>query len=432
MNRCLGPFVLLLAVVLAAGCGGETAKEAASPPVLASEAAIAHRSPPPPVAPALATSGDAAVFDAQGLVPSLEAFGLALLEREAQANASGNVVISPVSIADALTMTLNGARGETARQMHDALCLGELSLEQADRSWAGLIASAERKSDAEIRIANSLWLRQGVAFEPDFLNADRDYFAADAHALSDDGDKAAADINGWVEMRTGGRIRNLVERIDALSPLVLVNATCVRAGWDYFEQRHTREEPFVLASGEDVRVPMMHGELHGSVTQTSAYLAVPLSANGRVGVTIVLPKAGETPESVLPMLTDGGLAAVSSGRDSRRYVVDLALPRFKAEFADDSVQTRLTELGMVRAFSSEAEFQGIAPGSLWIDQVIHKAILDIKEEGIEAAAGTAVVMYGAGPPTKHLSVRVDHPFIVIVNEGESGAPLFMAVVRDPR
>lgn len=362
----------------------------------------------------------------------LDQFGLALLSLEAQENPTANVVISPASIQDALLMTLNGAEGETATQMQKALGLKNVGLHEADQSRADLITYLQSKTDAQIRIANSLWLRHGVAFRPAFLDTDRDYFAADAAVLPDDPHAAASQINDWVDKRTGGRITNLVGPVSPDTELTLVNATYAKAGWDYFKTADTSAGKFTLGGGQTVRVPMMHGHLDADVTQTANYLALPLTANGQVTVTVVLPKAGQTPEAILPQLVHGGLAALSSNMGSQSYIVDLALPRVAASFTDDSLKTALQGLGMTRAFTQQAQFQGIASGPLWIDQVVHKATLDLNEQGVEAAAGTAVLMAGAAPPTKHLIVNVDHPFIVVLSEGESGTPLFMAIVRDPR
>ena len=209
--------------------------------------------------------------------------------------------------------------------------------------------------------------------------------------LPSDPQTAAAQINDWVDKRTGGRITNLVGPVSPDTELVLVNATYVKAGWDFFKTADTRPGPFTLAGGQSVQVPMMHGHLGADVIQTPAYLALPLSANGQVTVTIVLPKAGQTPESILPLLAHGGLAALNDNSDSQPYIVDLSLPRVRTSFTDDSLGTILQGLGMTRAFNpSGAQFGGITPGPLWISQVVHKAMLDLNEQGVEAAAGTAV------------------------------------------
>jgi serine protease inhibitor len=432
-HRLATTTLVLLATLLAAGCGAAAAPPPVASPSSSSSAGVDLRTPAAPAGPAK-TTGDASdglFLEAARLATPLNNFGLALLAQEAKSHSEGNVVISPVSLQAVLAMTLNGARGETAAQMQKVLSLDALGLRQADQSWADLIAFTQRKTDAEIRVADSLWLRHGVAFEPSFLAANRDYFAADAQVMPDDLHDATAQINDWVDQHTGGRIKHLVEGLDPDTALVLVNAIYVKAGWEYFKIANTRPEPFTSAGGGQLQVPMMHGRVNAEVTQTAAYLALPLAANGRVTVTIVLPNAGHSPESILPLLAHGDIDALNDNMRSRPYIVDLALPRFRAEFRDDDLKTALESLGMTRAFTSRAQFRGIAPGRLWISQVIHQATLDVNEQGVEAAAGTAVVMTSGGPPTKRLTVRVDRPFVVVLSEGESQAPLFVAIVRDP-
>jgi serine protease inhibitor len=250
--------------------------------------------------------------------------------------------------------------------------------------------------------------------------------------MPDRPDAAAKQINDWVDERTGGRIKQLVRPIGPQVVLVLVNATYVKAGWDYFKTVDTRPGTFTLAGGKRVQVPMMHGQIGSDVTQTAAYIALPLMANGLVTVTVVVPKEGQTPESILPLLAHGGLAALDANMHSQPAIVDLALPRLHASFTDSDLGTALQELGISRAFSAQAQFGGITSSPLWISKVVHEATLDLNEQGVEAAAGTAVEMATGALPTKHLIVRVDRPFIVVLSEGESGAPLFMAIVRDPR
>ena len=434
MQSRLALSLALSILLFAAGCG--SGQKAVSSHTSSTKNNVAYRTPPKPVEPAKSMSGDWDAGAAYKLAAPLNEFGLALLSQEAQANSEGNIVISPASIQDALTMTLNGATGETATQMQKALSLNSLSLQQADQSWADLIAFAQRRTDAQIRIANSLWLGHRISFEPAFLNTNHDYFAGDARVMPDDEGEAVAQINDWVDQRTGGRIKQLVNEVDQEAGLVLVNTTYVKAGWDYFKIADTHDGPFTLADGKRMQVPMMHRKsFWANVTQTPAYLALPLTANGQVTVTIVLPKAGQTPESVLPMLSHDKLGALSASARSLEfnYIVDLTLPRVHTSFTDESLGTVLQGLGMTRAFSPQAQFQGITSSPLWISGVVHKATLDLNERGVEAAAGTAVIMYGGVPkkPTRYLNVRVDRPFIVVLSEGQSGAPLFMAIVRDP-
>jgi serine protease inhibitor len=119
-------------------------------------------------------------------------------------------------------------------------------------------------------------------------------------------------------------------------------------------------------------------------------------------------------------------------KDTKYVMADVSVPRLHVGFRDENVGELLQPLGMTRAFSDSAEFQGIAPPPLWIDKVVHQAALDLNEKGVEAAGGTAVIMVGAAPPSGHMSIMIDRPFVVVLSDRASGVALFMAVVNDPR
>lgn len=436
--------VALVAALAVAGCGTQSTPTPTPIPVPGTPtptpvppSPATYRNAPAPSIPALAKLGTGGMpaQAVQDLVKPLSAFGLDLLAREAGANPNGNIVLSPASINDALVMTLNGARGQTAQQMQGVLLDG-LSLPDGNQAWADLIGALHTKKDAQARIANSLWLRQGVPFESSFLNTNHDYFSADAKPLANDPATAANDINSWVDERTGGRITHLLDSVDPSTILILINSIYVKAGWanpDLFPKADTKPGPFTLPSGQKVDVPMMHGTLTtetGPVADTPEYVAVPVTANGNIRVTFVVPKGSETPESVVALLQKRGLQSLENGNAA---IVDLAVPRFTARFRDDAMQDQLKAMGMTRALSQGAEFDGISSiKPLFISQVVHEAVLDVNEQGVEAAAGTAVAMAGAGFIGKHVTVTVDRPFVVLLSEGYSGAPLFMAIVRDPR
>ena len=245
-----------------------------------------------------------------------------MLGHEAAAHPDGNIVLSPASISDALTMTLNGARGNTASEMQHALSLDGIDLHRADQAWADLITYLDQKKDAQIRVANSLWLKQGYPFLPAFLQTDHDCFAADAKPLPADLEQAVKTINTWVDERTGGRIPALLDQLDPSTAAVLVNTIYVKAGWvspHQFDKADTRPEPFTLPDGTKADVPMMHGQFAAEVTQTPQYDAVPIPANGQVNVTVVVPKGDQTPESIVPLLEKRGLGSLEAhGTDAHR------------------------------------------------------------------------------------------------------------------
>jgi len=216
---------------------------------------------------------------------------------------------------------------------------------------------------------------------------------------------------------------------------VLVNTIYVKAGWvspHLFDKADTRLEPFTLADGTKADVEMMHGQFATQVAETPEYDAVPIPANGEVNVTVVVPKGDQTPESIVPLLEKRDLGSFQ--KHTTYANVQLALPRFTARFGDNLTQA-LQGLGVTKAFSpDQADFSGMAtPKPLWIGEVVHQAVLDVNEEGVEAAAGTAVLMAGAGPPTNSITIRADRPFVVVLSVGVyPQVPLFVAIERDPR
>lgn len=364
------------------------------------------------------------------LVWPLGRFGLDLLAREATAHPQGNIVLSPASIHAALAMTLAGARGETARQMAEALDVSTFARPSLDQSWADLIAYLGHKTDALVQVSDSLWLRHGITFEPTFLAEDRNYFSADLTTLPDDPAAAAKAIDDWVAARTAGLVKNLVGPVPPDVPLVLVNTIHVKAGWRFFPKAKTYAAPFTLPSGQRVDVPTMHGSTMSIVSVTPEYTAVPLEANGLIETTLVLPSPGQTPESVVALLAKRGLQSLQD--HTRDVIADVSVPRLHLDFRDDHIETILQSFGMKLASSRQADFSGMSKTPMWIAQVIHEAVLNLNEQGVEAAAGTAVVMATGMPPTEHLSVRVDRPFVIVLSDGQSQVPLFIAIVRDPR
>ena len=384
------------------------------------------------------TRGDpAATAQAAQLAAPLDRFGLALLAAEAR-QTSGNVVISPLSIHAVLSLILNGASGRTAAEMRRALALDGLTLPATDQAWADLIASVQAGDKPAVEIADSLWLRDGVAFNPAFLAAGRGFFAAGTRPLPADHSKAATAVNDWVDQRTNGLIDQIVQPdyfTDA-TILTVVNTVHVKAAWSQpFDAGATRPAPFTLADGSTVSVPTMSGSVSGPVAQTSSYDAVALATKGSVTAWVVVPRAGQTPDALLTQFQRSGLNALYRG--ARTAQVMLELPRLHTAFSSPDLKPQLQALGMVSAFSPElAQLQGIvAPdtqGRVYIERVVHKAVLSVNETGVEAAAATAALVGLSAAPYAPLTIRADHPFLLLLTDKHTAAPLFMALIRDPR
>jgi serine protease inhibitor len=374
---------------------------------------------------------------AKALARPLDRFGLALLQRQAATSPTGNVVVSPVSLHAVLSMAFNGASDQTAEEMRRVLGLDSMDLAALNQGWADLIWLAQSGEKHEVSIADSLWLRDGFPFRPSFLDTNREYFAAEMRALPTEPAQAADEINSWVEEHTAGRIKDIVtpSSFDAQTILALFNTVHLKVKWEYFDKKNTQPAPFTLASGERVEVPMMSApDLEAPVAQTADYDAVALKTDGPVTVWVIVPKGSETAESLLKDLDAEQLEALYA--KAAHAQGSLELPRFTTKYTADGLKENLAAMGMPRAFSpDEAEFPGIAdvaPERIFIQKAVQKTFLDLNEEGVEAAGASGLIVGVTSAPANLFQIRADHPFLLVLTENATKAPLFMGLIRDPR
>ena len=190
------------------------------------------------------------------------AFGFNLLTILKAENPTANMFISPLSISIALTMTYNGAVGETAHAMAEVLEIEGLDRYTVNHSNLALRESLENRGPkVEISIANSIWNRQGVAFNSDFLNQNRQFFGAEIASLDFSSPQAVPMINEWVGTNTNGKIKKIIQTIDPEIVMILINAIYFKGSWqEEFDKSKTREGIFHLSDGSEKQVPMMRRE----------------------------------------------------------------------------------------------------------------------------------------------------------------------------
>ncbi len=245
-------------------------------------------------------------------------------------------------------------------------------------------------------------------------------------------EEARVTINDWVSEETEGKIEDLIAQgaIDPLTRLVLTNAIYFNAAWAQpFQEGATRDGSFTLLSGDRVTVPMMHQTESFGYAQGDGYQAVELPYDGReMSMVIVLPERGEF-DAFEHSLDAGRMKDVIEGL--ARQEVSLTMPRFEFD-SEFSLSRVLADLGMPAAFSGEADFSGMTGGKdLFISDVLHKAFVSVDEVGTEAAAATAVVMKALAVPDEPVTVTLDHPFLFLIRDIETGAILFVGRVLDP-
>ncbi|MCY3809048.1 MAG: serpin family protein [Gemmatimonadetes bacterium] len=348
----------------------------------------------------------------------------------AQANrADENLFLSPLSASMALGMTMNGADGETWDQMRDVLGFGNLAEEEINSSYKSLVELlVGLDPTVETAIGNSVWTRSGFPVYPDFLNAVREDFDAEAVELDFRSPSALKRINEWVRDATRGRIEDIVDVIPANAVMYLLNAIYFKGSWTLpFDPSHTRTEPFHLDDGSTQNVPLMALDGTLSYQSNSRFQAVDLPYGGRAfAMTVLLPRQGVSVDTLAATLDAGEWEDIADGFSDAR--MQLFLPRFRMSY-ERTLNGDLAALGMVDAFDpARADLTRLSPVEpLYISEVKQKSWVDVNEEGTEAAAVTSVVVVTSQPP----EFRADRPFLFFIRERLSGTILFAGKFASP-
>lgn len=367
------------------------------------------------------------------LVESDNKFGFKLFKEIIKEEKDKNVFISPLSVSMALGMTLNGANGETRAAMEQTLEFTGMTTEEINQSYKSLIELlAQLDPEVIFQIANSIWYRQGMTFEEEFINLNRTFFNALVRAL-DFGDPNSVNIiNDWVKENTNGKIEKIIERIDPGIVMFLINAIYFKGTWTYeFDKELTQDDSFTLPGGSQKACKMMIQTGGFNYFENNDFQAIDLPyGKGQFRMTIFLPRGSKDVDSLVEEFDaqNWNTWLASFSPDS----VTLQLPRFKLEY-EIKLNDVLNALGMGIAFvPGRADFTMMyKPGGLWIDYVKHKTYVEVTEEGTEAAAVTVVAIRDSagGPEIKFM--RVDRPFVFVIRENHSQTILFMGKIVEP-
>ncbi len=364
--------------------------------------------------------------EAEALAAADNALGFDLLAQLRPPDATDNLFFSPLSLALALQMTYSGAAGDTAAEMAEVLHLPDFDPSALDSANASLQSSLRSAADVDLLIANSLWARQGLTLREPFVQRVRDGYEAEVTTLDFSDPSAVETINGWVNDSTRGEIETLLQNIPEDVVLYLINAIYFQGGWQTpFERERTQEQPFTLPSSETVTVPMMRRDGFFLYSQGENFqLAALPYGDGRLRMNILLPSDEVALAEVLAGLDAETWRGWTAEMEEERLTV--GLPRFAIEY-EAELSAVLQRLGMTRAFGDADFSEMVEDGGIFISAVLHKAVVEVNEEGTVAAAVSAVEMEDSEPP----SFIVDRPFFFTIEDGASGAILFVGVVNEP-
>lgn len=379
--------------------------------------------------------------DLASLTSSNASFAFSLYQQ--LRNQAGNLIYSPHSISVALAMTTAGARGNTEQQMNRVMHfdLPKASLHPAFNALQLELASREKnKADPNqvnfrLKIVNALWGQKEYRFLADFLDFLAQNYGAGMRLLDfrSDPEICRQIINDWVAQQTEEKIKDLIPKgvITSATRLVLTNAIYFNAPWMYqFQESATRPGLFTLLDKSQVEVPMMNISQQFGSFQGDGFTAVELPyAGNQVSMFLLVPDTGKFEEF------EQNLTATQWEKIRQQIQpsqVKLSMPRFTF-ISDYNMNETLIKLGMTDAFNpNAADFSGMdGTRSLYIQRVQHKAFIKLDEKGTEAAAATAVVVRKMSMPSQQVEIKVDRPFLFLIQDKPSGAILFVGRVLNP-
>ncbi|KFQ70513.1 Heterochromatin-associated protein MENT [Phaethon lepturus] len=403
---------------------------------------------------------------------SVGKFTVDLFNKLNETNKGKNIFFSPWSISSALALTYLGAKGNTATEMAEVLHFTQAAgaessssvarpsrgrpkrrkmdpeHKQAEDIHAGfkelLTAINKPRSTYSLRGANRIYVEKTFPLLPRYIQLSKNYYKAEPHKVNfkTAPEQSRKEINTWVEKQTEGKIKNLLSSRDVTNStmLILVNAIYFKAEWEVkFQAADTYLQPFRLSKNKTKPVKMMYMRhtFPVLIMETMNFKIIELPyVKQELSMFILLPDDIKDSTTGLEQLERELMyEKLSEWTDSKKMtktLVDLYLPKFTMEERYD-LSDNLKSMGMHSAFSSNADFSGMAENNnVLISKVFHKSFVAVDEKGTEAAAVTAVTVELTSVAVGHvLKFKVDHPFHFFIRHNKSKSILFFGRFCSP-
>ena len=383
----------------------------------------------------LVITGNISSFD-----DAVNVFCLNLLRQMfSDSNIDSNIFFSPYSIFTALAMTYEGAREDTAEEMKNVL-----NIEQDNESFHQymdfLYEHFNKNAEYNISTANALWVSEDLYLLDVYIDIIRNYYHGNATDVDfNKPEETAKLINQWIENQTNGLIKDLIKPsyISSYTAMILTNAIYFKGIWEVqFDPKNTTDRDFRDSIGNTFNVPTMRltntKDLF-NYTETSDLQILDLPYSGdEISMTVLLPKDEADLSDIISSIDNEKLTDWMNSMYETE--LDIYFPRFKIETDNYILNDYLKSLGMEKSFvADEADFSGMTGlKELFISKVVHKAFIDVNEEGTEAAAATAVIMARSSVNgDDRLLFDADHPFLYLIRHKETGTILFTGIVNNP-
>ena len=366
------------------------------------------------------------------LISSENSFALDIFKNViANSDESDNIIISPLSISEALSMTLNGANGATRDSMLAALRMNGLTPEIINSSYKNLSASLLNVDKRVlISVANSVWTEKNFVVKKPFTDILTQSYDAESKSFDIKDPQAPGMVNNWIESKTNGLIKNMLDGLDPNTVMLLINAIYFKGKWNsQFDKENTVKESFYKPGGVTSQVPMMKQTSDYKIFNGEGFTIAELPyGQGNFVMDVILPTGNNRIKDIIPLINDNSLNGWLDHLGERK--TELTFPKFKYGYKKE-LASILSDMGMGIAFSSAANFSNIADIALQISFVLHQAFIETNEEGTEAAAATIVGIVTTAEPIGPFVLKIDHSFLYIIRETTTNSILFMGRVANP-
>uniref|UniRef100_G3MLS9 Serpin domain-containing protein n=1 Tax=Amblyomma maculatum TaxID=34609 RepID=G3MLS9_AMBMU len=374
-----------------------------------------------------------AAQDEQKVAHANNEFGFRLLQK-IPASSEVNIFFSPYSVSTALTMAYAGARGETQHELYESLAYAAVGLapDHVYNAQAQHTQVLKSPSSSTLLVANTAVVQEGYNILGEYLNILKLSFDAEASVANLADEQSLSNINEWVKNHTGGKFEKLLsEPLSTDAKLVLLNAIYFKGIWNTpFHSTSTFKAPFFNAGTEQVEVDMMHGQITAGYARdddTNADIVDLPYAGLDYSMTIVRPRDRTGVDALRNTLTWPVFRRLLS--QLTETVVNVELPKFTIE-GEYKLKRPLSLLGVSKAFQEDqADFSGISGfRDLFVYDVIHKAVVEVNEEGSQAAGATGVIFHTESA-VRGTPFVVNHPFLFFIRNRQTGDVLFVGQVN---
>lgn len=349
---------------------------------------------------------------------------------QASAEDGKNTLISPLSVLCALSMTANGADGETLAQMESVL---GMSVDELNKYIYSYINSRPQSEQYKLSIANSIWFKDTDEFVPNrgFLQTNADYYGAEIYKTPFDS-SALKDINNWVDNETDGMIPEILDEISDEAIMYLINALAFEAEWeDVYAENQIREGIFTLEDGTKQNAELMHSVENKYIESDNAKGMVKYYKNRKYAFVALLPDEGISISDYVASLNGKKLNDMLTNIKNGR--VFASVPKFETDYGVD-LKDALVSMGMPYAFDEhEADFTSlgsVADGNIFIGRVLHKTFMSVDEKGTSAGAATVVETLRTTGAEKTVEIYLDRPFVYMLIDCATNTPFFIGTMMN--